>query len=354
MANDTAAILVGVLHDHMQPGYEERFTQMVQLGLDAVGTRLDRPVELVHVPAAGLPRGTAHAVREAFGQLEARGVVAILGPAISDNGIVVRPLADAAELACINYTGGEETRSEWSFQYQVGSLEEEPLVLARHLARRGLRRVALVHDRSPIGRSYVTFFESGCDTFDIEIVARAGVSPVVDGLDDVVAAAQGTDADAVVYLGLGLSAEPLGRAIAARRWLVPVVANSALMFGYANPEWARLWDGWTFIDAVADDNALLAELYRRLGSAAVPGPGVPAQHDLGRLLGEGIARADHLTRAGIRSGLERVKLIPAAIGREGTTMGFGVWDRAALKGEYLVLRRWEAGRSVEVPRDDAS
>jgi len=28
-------------------------------------------------------------------------------------------------------------------------------------------------------------------------------------------------------------------------------------------------------------------------------------------------------------------------------MGFGNWDRGALKGPYLVLREWRGGRSVE-------
>jgi len=28
-------------------------------------------------------------------------------------------------------------------------------------------------------------------------------------------------------------------------------------------------------------------------------------------------------------------------------MGFGNWDRGALKGEYLVLREWRNGTSVE-------
>ena len=27
-------------------------------------------------------------------------------------------------------------------------------------------------------------------------------------------------------------------------------------------------------------------------------------------------------------------------------MGFGHWERSALKGGFLVLRRWENGRSV--------
>ena len=45
-------------------------------------------------------------------------------------------------------------------------------------------------------------------------------------------------------------------------------------------------------------------------------------------------------------GLEQVKAIPAASGERGTLMGFGPFDRAALKGQYLVLREWREGRSV--------
>jgi hypothetical protein len=56
----------------------------------------------------------------------------------------------------------------------------------------------------------------------------------------------------------------------------------------------------------------------------------------------------HLTREGIRDGLERVKQLPASSGMEGTTMGFGHYDHGALKGRYLVLRRWENGKTVQV------
>jgi hypothetical protein len=31
-------------------------------------------------------------------------------------------------------------------------------------------------------------------------------------------------------------------------------------------------------------------------------------------------------------------------------LGFGIHDRGALHGRYLVLRRWDDGRSVEVAR----
>ncbi len=80
------------------------------------------------------------------------------------------------------------------------------------------------------------------------------------------------------------------------------------------------------------------------------GPIGVAAYDMGRLLAEATARTDHLTREGMRDALEKVKQIPAASGMDGTVMGFGNWDHGALKGRYLVLRRWEDGKSRQVPR----
>ena len=51
---------------------------------------------------------------------------------------------------------------------------------------------------------------------------------------------------------------------------------------------------------------------------------------------------------GVRESLERVKQLPATSGYQGTTMGFGVYDHAALKGRYLVLREWRDGETVQV------
>ena len=68
---------------------------------------------------------------------------------------------------------------------------------------------------------------------------------------------------------------------------------------------------------------------------------------MGRLLAEGIARARALTRDEIVRGLERVKSLPSATGRADVLMGFGRYDRGALKGQYLVIRQWRDGRSVE-------
>jgi hypothetical protein len=48
--------------------------------------------------------------------------------------------------------------------------------------------------------------------------------------------------------------------------------------------------------------------------------------------------------------LEQVKWLPAAEGEEGTLLGFGVQDRGALHGRFLVVRQWSGGKSVEAAR----
>jgi hypothetical protein len=46
-------------------------------------------------------------------------------------------------------------------------------------------------------------------------------------------------------------------------------------------------------------------------------------------------------------GLERISQVPAALGGAGTIMGFGPWERTALKGpDYLVLRQMRGTETV--------
>ena len=349
MAGSPAPILLGMLFDFPQGDGGSSLEEAVRLGFDdaASGGRVDRGIELVSRQADGLPSGTARSVTDAFAELDDAGVLAIVGPSISDNGIVVRDIADAARLPCINYTGGAITRSEFMFHYQVGSLEEEPAVLAAHLRERGLVRPAIVHDRSPVGTHYAEWFDLAAATEGVEVTGRAAVSPLAEDVTPAIERLSAARPDALVYLGLGVAARAVAVAVGGLAWDVPVVANSALMFGYARPDWREGWEGWTYVDTIADDNPARVALRERSKRTAA-GPVGVAAYDIGRLLGEAIARAGHLTRDGVTDGLERVKRLPASSGYEGTTMGFGTWDHAALKGGYLVLRQWRDGRSVQL------
>jgi ABC-type branched-subunit amino acid transport system substrate-binding protein len=338
-----------VLFDFPQIDGGAAVEEAIRLGVDTVAStgRIDRPVELVSRHSRGLPAGTAHDIETSFGELVDHGVLAVVGPSISDNGLIVGPLADAAGVPCVNYTGGERTRGDYMFHYPVGSLEEEPAVLVEHLVRRGISSVAAVHDRSPVGRRYAEFLAEACASAGIDITGSVAISPLADDVSGAIRRLRAGEPGGLVYLGLGVAARGVALAVEAERWRVPVVANSSLMFGYTHRDWRGGWEGWVYVDGVSDENVARARLAERSPRTA-RGPVGVAAYDIGRMLGEAVARTDHLTRHGIKDGLERVKRLPAATGMEGTIMGFGHWDRAALKGRYLVLRRWEGGKSVQV------
>jgi branched-chain amino acid transport system substrate-binding protein len=322
----------------------------VRLGIAEVGERMPGPVELVHVAANGLPLpgGSEASVRRAFQRLDEAGVLAVLGPAISDNAIVVRPMADAAGLATMNYAGAEATRSAAGFHYQIGSLEDEPSFLVAHLLDRGLTRIALIQDTTFIARRMAEFFEEACASAGILLVARSTIPPTGAHAGAALATVRAADPAALVSLGLWDLPRALSLELEALSWEVPACANSALIYGHGNPEWARGWEGWTYCDTVSESNSryrALVETAAAAGRAA--GPGTAGAFDMGRLLAEAIARTHPLTRAGVLAGLERVKSLPAASGRAGTLMGFGQWDRGALKGALIVIRQWRDGVSVE-------
>jgi len=130
----------------------------------------------------------------------------------------------------------------------------------------------------------------------------------------------------------------------AEMWM-SVVANSALMFAHAFPELFEDVDGWIYVDACDETNALRRALLEQIDCADALGIGPVATYDMGRLVGYGLARAPELTRAGVREGLERVKQVPSALGSPGTIMGFGNWKHNALEGGFLVLRQWRDGKS---------
>lgn len=342
-------ITVGVLYDFPQGDDGRSFEAALHGGLDATAGELAPAIGLEAVAVRGLPAGTDEEVAEGFARLVASAASLVVGPSISDNALVVARLADEAGLPCVNYSGGERTRSRWMFQYQVGSLEEEPLLLADRMAERGLRRAVVVHDESVVGRRYRECFEHACAGRGHEVLRTVVLDPLTQSADEVLAALSPGEPDVVVYLGLGVSSRAVALALASAPGM-PVLANSALMFGYARTDWRDGYRGWEYVDTVSDDNRERAAL--RTGAArAAAGPIGCAAFDIGRLVGDGLARAGAgSSRAAVRDALEQVKGLRATSGYDGTTMGFGTWDHGALKGPYLVLREWRDGRTHQVPR----
>jgi ABC-type branched-subunit amino acid transport system substrate-binding protein len=233
------------------------------------------------------------------------------------------------------------------FHYQVGSLQEEPVVLVEHLQRQGISSVAAVYDNSPVGRGYAQSLAEACAAAGLDITGSAAIAPLCEDASPIVRRLRAGEPESLVYLGLGVAARAVALAVESEGWTLPIVANSSLMFGYTRRDWRAGWEGWVYVDGVSDENSARARLAAHAPKTA-RGPVGVAAYDIGRLLAEAVARCAHLTRAGIKDGLERVKRMPAATGMDGTTMGFGHWDHGALKGRYLVLRRWQDGKTVQV------
>ncbi|WP_232491926.1 ABC transporter substrate-binding protein [Novosphingobium kaempferiae] len=351
-----ASVKVGILNDMADlSGLDDDvpvpgdLTGWLEREIDALRQtgRLDAEVEFVHAYALGLPSGTAEAVELAYRQLADAGVSLIVGPAIGDNALVATPLAEQLRIPTINWAGAERARGRWMFQHQVGSHEDESLVIARQMASLGRRRLAVVYDLSPIGTRHLKYLEGEARVLGIEIAAREGISPLADDVDDTVSALLAAEPDGVVYLGLGLSAPSVSRALDRVGWDGPRIMNTAGLRGY-HGDFAHACNGWFYIDMHSDTNTTLRAVMARIDAPCRQALAVAKGHDIGRLVAEGLARASDFTREGVRLGLEQVKWLPAAEGHEGTLLGFGIHDRGALHGRYLVVRQWLGGETREV------
>mgnify|MGYP003341083600 CR=1 FL=1 len=125
---------------------------------------------LADYEALGRIKGSIEAaVERAFARLVDEDVLLIVGPAIGDNALVATPLAEAARVPTLNWAGAERARGEWMFHLQVGSHEDESLVMARHLKRLGAERVAVVYDQSPIGTRHLKYLEDEGRIIGLEI-----------------------------------------------------------------------------------------------------------------------------------------------------------------------------------------
>lgn len=345
-----APLRVGVLNDMSDgpPGPSE-VERWLRIGIDELRDtgRLDREVEFVHAFGLGLPSGSAAAVERAFRHLVDEEVLVIVGPAIGDNALVATPLCDRYRVPAINWAGTERGRGEYMFHLQVGSHEDESIVLARRLQAIGAKRTGVVHDRSPIGRRYFLFLLEEAERLGIQVAGIASVPPLIEDATTETRGVVETGIDSFVYLGLGLSSPAVARALREAAPDIPRLMNTAGMRGYS-PEFGAVIDGWTYVDMHSDGNRTLAEFRLRHDVSPARGSGPAYGYDLGRLLAEGLARAPELTRDGVRDGLEQVKWLPAAEGYEGTLLGFGHRDHGALHGRYLVLRQWQGGDSVEL------
>jgi branched-chain amino acid transport system substrate-binding protein len=323
-----------------------RFDEALEAG------ELDRPIETVFASGWGLPTGSAKAVVDAWHQLADAGALVVIGPGITDNCIAVTPHFEQRQVPTINFPGTTRSRGEYGFHYQIGALYGDGPLIAKAMARRDLRNVAVIRDRSPIGAEFFEYFEQECELSGLTITQDIKCSPVAEDLQTEVEAAAASNPNALVYLGFGAVLLDLSRALTQIGWDPPRFTTSAGMHFYAkSADERREMSGWVYVDQVDEDNETFRAVLDRYEAHSGTRPFTSfaaGMWDMATLAVLGIRYATVHTPQGVKEGLERIQQVPAALGGAGTVLGFGPWERTALKGpDYLVLREMRGIESIK-------
>jgi branched-chain amino acid transport system substrate-binding protein len=347
---------VGFLDEGLFPDsamFDQGIGEVIRLRFDeaAAAGEVDRPIELVVRSGRGLPQGTAKAVRDAWDELADDGVLVIIGPGITDNCMAVVPLFESRSVPTINFPGTTRSRGQYGFHYQIGSLYDDGPLIARAMARRGLTDVAVIRDRSPIGEEFFEYFEEECGRSAIAVSVDLKCSPVADDLSREVERAGEANPQALVYLGFGGVLLTLSQALTVAGWDPPRFTTSAGMhFHSKTPEDRLHMSGWVYVDQVDEANEAFRAMLDRYEARAGVRPFDPitaGMYDMATLAVLGLRYATVHTPEGVMEGLERIHQVPAVLGGAGTVMGFGPWERTALKGpDYLLLRQMSGTDTV--------
>jgi len=334
-------------------GTKADFLATLRMGFDeahAAGLLL-RPVELVVEEAIGLPRLEARNSIEGYRRLVDAGVLCVIGPLITDNSLALAPAIEAAGVPAVTWTGTDRYHGEYCFNLGNGGLAEESAMMAAWIRRQGHRTVGMIHELSPGGVEYTSSFRWYAARAGLDVLIEAYTTQIPDDLEAVLRKVRDQRPDCLAYLGYGYPTILMGPLFTKLGWDPPRIMTTAFQFCYAKPEWMAALEGWHGIDQMCEENPRLKPVFDRF--AARYGHRrdhtvTALSYDTARLIAEGIARAPLLTPRGVKEGLERVRLLPAVNGGPRTHMSLGPWDHKAYKGDWLVIRRIEAGRTVFV------
>lgn len=350
----TIGILVGEETSDRGRDWAEVWTNCFHLALDEITERgdLDQPVELIVRSVEGLPTGSQHNVTTAWRALADEGVLAILGPSNADNGMAVRDTVNEHQVPTVLFGCSEHLASEWTFSVPWGAAPEDS-ILAMNWARvNGHRRVALLWDSAWHGLEWHQYARIAARRFDMEIVGDVRIPALV--MDDDTRAAQfrlareglerlrTLEPDALVMM-TSHGSIPFATAVKELDWDVPrVIAGGS--FGAARVA-APLFEGWVGTCLWDDTNPTCTRFLDRYAErhGARPREDMAiAVYDGSRALLEGISLAPIMTRAGVRAGMEQVKLLPASSGGPGSVLSFGPYDHRGFKGRDISILRRQA------------
>jgi ABC-type branched-subunit amino acid transport system substrate-binding protein len=321
------------------------FVAALRLTFDELEERtIGRPIEMIVRVADGLPRGDAHSVLQAWQELADDGCLVVYGPCVSENAVALREhIETVGKVPTLSWAGSENFLGQWCFGLNNGSLTEEPPVLVNIIAQDGIRRVGVIVGRSLIGQEYLEGFRAACPVEALEITVEVAVPQIEDSKRDAVVKLRESNPDALVCLGNGYELWGINEALAEIGWVVPRYTNTALELAYYRKEWMQQLAGWTGLEQYDERNQTGQQFLDRFAARYGYRPEFFAPlyaHDGGRVIGQALATARPLSPRGVMEALERVKMLPSALGTPDTRISFGKWLRRGWMGPgYLVARQ---------------
>jgi ABC-type branched-subunit amino acid transport system substrate-binding protein len=305
---------------------------------------IDRPVELVYREVEGLPKGSAKAVIDAYGELVDEGCLAVFGPFITDNAEPTRvEIERRFEVPAISVTGSEAWLGPWTFSLPMGSLTDEPVFWVEQMVSAGYESVGALVERSRVGNTYIANFRDACARAGIRIVNEQMIPQTAQDITAEVTRLYEAKPDAIVHCGFGFGMAMVNMILLTLDWDPPRFMSTAFENAWLNDLLWQAMLGWTGVDQYDEENIVGQRLLDEFNAAYGRRPEycLPVVNfDIASAFLRAFADAHPLTPDGVRAALERVKMIPAASGSPGTFVSFGNYMHRGWVGSgYLVARQ---------------
>jgi branched-chain amino acid transport system substrate-binding protein len=321
---------------------------------------IDRPVELVVREVDGMPLRQFNVMRDVYRDLvHSEHCIGIIGPHFTDQVKSLAPIVDRERVPMLTMCSAADVAGEYCFTLGNISTTDEAVVMADYLRAKGARAVAVVREDNYLGQEFNGYFRTAAKRLGLPVVADRVVPAFMDAeaAEKAITEIRAVRADAIVYMGLGLTAREVLAAVprvADDSW-DPIRLCSSIFVGWPLTGYIGLgiglYEGWTGTDEFDERNELFASLTDRFTAKNpdrqwTPHCYAPLGYDVGQTMAWGLALAKPHDPEGLKRGLESVHRLPAAVGSPGTYISFGTYDRRGYKGPFVVLRTIDDGRCV--------
>lgn len=361
-------IKIGHLID-VEP-FEDDWRKVLRFTIDEYleSGRIDRPIEIVERTPYAFPRGTAAELVRAHHELVAEDVLVICGGAVGDNHLALAPTLAKATVPTAAITATMPWLSEYAFSVPWGSEVDCPYLLNNWLWRQGHKTAAVMYDTAKHSVQYLEHFRLAAERYGIKIVTAEQITAVpgerqMAQSQEAIKSAQGHNPDALVDLCMSvMSSYAVARSAWEATWNIPRIMAGDFYTCWddklaGSVEWMHLeganvsvlevMEGWVGATIVDPENPVANDFFHRFRESY----GEPPNQELGRILYdvcravlEGLALAPLMTPEGVKEGLERLRMLPAASGGPRSVLSLGPYDHRGLKGmDMMVLNRVENG-----------